>query len=58
MNTFSPDLYVRAAHFAALAHGAQKIPGGEIPYIVHPCSVVAEVPDLAVACGRKPKRKR
>jgi (p)ppGpp synthase/HD superfamily hydrolase len=62
MSIFSPDLYVRAAHFAALAHGTQKMPGLEIPYIVHPCSVAMEVilaltaeprtkPDLAVACA-------
>lgn len=59
---FSADLYVRACHFAAAAHGAQKMPGVEIPYIVHPCCVAMEVilalrveprksPDLAVACA-------
>ena len=59
---FSADLYVRACHFAASAHGLQKMPGVEIPYIVHPCCVAMEVilalraeprehPDLAVACA-------
>jgi (p)ppGpp synthase/HD superfamily hydrolase len=59
---FNADLFVRASHFAALAHGAQKMPGLEIPYIVHPACVAMEVilaltaeprekPDLAVACA-------
>src|SRR6266496_1702418 len=60
--SFSLDLYVRAVRFAAQAHGAQKMPGLEVPYIAHPCQVAAEViltlqkekhdlPDLAVACA-------
>src|SRR5581483_5697870 len=60
--SFSLDLYVRAVRFAAIAHGAQKMPGLEVPYIAHPCQVAAEVilalqkephdnPDLAVACA-------
>lgn len=60
--SFSLDLYVRAVRFAALAHGPQKMPGLEVPYIAHPCQVAAEVilalqkephdaPDLAVACA-------
>jgi (p)ppGpp synthase/HD superfamily hydrolase len=59
---FSPDLYMKALHFAADAHGAQKVPGSERPYLVHVCSVAAEViaaleaerherPDLAVPCA-------
>jgi (p)ppGpp synthase/HD superfamily hydrolase len=38
-----PDLYRRALHFAAVAHGAQKVPGSEMPYLVHVCTVAAEV---------------
>lgn len=60
--TWSLDLYHRAARFAAHAHLGQKIPGGELPYILHPTQVAAEVigalavepaerPDLAVACA-------
>ncbi len=60
--SFSLDLYVRAVRFAALAHGAQKMPGLEVPYIAHPCQVAAEIilalqqeshdsPDLAVTCA-------
>jgi len=56
---FSPDLYLKALHFAADAHGAQTVPGSARPYLVHVCSVAAEViaalqmeaheqPDLAV----------
>lgn len=59
---FSPDLYAQALRFAAAAHGAQKVPGSELPYVVHVCTVAAEViaaletephddPDLAVACA-------
>src|SRR5215510_3340555 len=59
---FSVDLYLKALRFAAAAHGAQKVPGTEHPYLVHVCSVAAEVigaleaeahpqPDLAVQCA-------
>lgn len=59
---FSPDLYLRALRFAAAAHGAQKVPGSDLPYVVHVCAVAAEViaalghephddPDLGVACA-------
>jgi len=59
---FSPDLYLKALHFAADAHGAQTVPGSTRPYLVHVCSVAAEViaaleveahdrPDLAVTCA-------
>jgi (p)ppGpp synthase/HD superfamily hydrolase len=59
---FSVELYLNALRFAAGAHGAQKVPGTEHPYLVHVCSVAAEVigaleaeahpqPDLAVSCA-------
>jgi len=58
----SPEPYVRALRFAASAHGVQKVPGTDHPYVVHVCSVAAEViaaleiephadPDLAIACA-------
>lgn len=60
--TWSLDLYHRAARFAARAHLGQKIPGGDLPYVLHVVQVTAEVlgalavepverPDLAVACA-------
>ena len=60
--TWSLDLYHRAARFAAGAHLGQKIPGGDLPYVLHVVQVTAEVlgalavepverPDLAVACA-------
>ena len=59
---FSRDLCMRAWHFAAARHGAQKVPGSELPYITHVGAVAMEVlatialedlaiPDLAVACA-------
>jgi (p)ppGpp synthase/HD superfamily hydrolase len=39
---WSQDLYVRALHFAARAHGEQKTPTG-MPYVVHVASVAMEV---------------
>jgi (p)ppGpp synthase/HD superfamily hydrolase len=59
---FSSELYARALRFAAGAHGEQRVPGTEHPYLVHVCTVAAEViaaleveprqdPDLAVACA-------
>ncbi|HMD36625.1 MAG TPA: HD domain-containing protein [Vicinamibacterales bacterium] len=58
----SPEPYVRALQFAASAHGGQTVPGTDHPYLVHVCSVAAEViaaleiephadPDLAIACA-------
>ncbi len=59
---WSPDLYLRAADFAARAHLGQKLPGSELPYLSHVTCVAAEVmaavarepvddPDLAVLCA-------
>lgn len=59
---FSQDSYTRAWYFAAEAHGEQKVPGSEMPYIAHIGHVAMEVivsleadpaenPDLAVQCA-------
>lgn len=59
---WSPDLFLRAARFAARAHHEQKMPGSELPYLLHVAQVAAEVmaalaaepaerPDLALACA-------
>lgn len=59
---WSPDLYLRAARFAARAHHGQRLPGSDLPYLVHVCQVASEVqaalacepadrPDLALACA-------
>ena len=46
--TWSPDAYVRALRLAAHWHGEQKVPGTDLPYLVHVVSVCAElVPALA-----------
>ena len=37
--TFSPDLTVQALKFAAARHATQKIPGSDLPYILHPLMV-------------------
>lgn len=62
MSLYDPARYVKALRFAAAAHGSQKVPDSELPYVVHVCSVAAEViatlalepveqPDLAVQCA-------
>ena len=59
---FSSERYVQAMRFAADRHAAQKVPGTDLPYLVHVVSVAAEViavlpttqladPDLAVTCA-------
>lgn len=62
IRTWSQDLYIKAIRFAGEAHAEQKIPGSELPYIVHVTSVCMEVmaavyagetdyPDLAIQCA-------
>jgi len=61
MLSFSVDGYQKALRFAAHAHGGQKVPGTDLPYLVHVCTVASEVigalseshfdPDLAVQCA-------
>jgi (p)ppGpp synthase/HD superfamily hydrolase len=59
---YSPDRYVEAMRFAAERHKTQKVPGADLPYLVHVVSVASEViaalpstklvdPDLAVTCA-------
>lgn len=59
---FDTDRYTAALHFAAAAHAGQKLPGSDLPYLVHVTTVAAEVmaalaaeahadPDLAVVCA-------
>ena len=59
---FSQDLYKRALDFAARAHGEQKDPGNNFPYVVHLAKVAMEViaacesdptldPDVAIPCA-------
>jgi (p)ppGpp synthase/HD superfamily hydrolase len=59
---YDPEVYVRALRLAAEAHAGQTVPGTQLPYLVHVCSVASEViavlgaeaverPDLAVACA-------
>lgn len=59
---WTPDGYLAALRFAAEAHGAQKFPGTDLPYLVHVTGVAMEVigalraePDrdqeLAVQCA-------
>jgi (p)ppGpp synthase/HD superfamily hydrolase len=56
------DLWLRAWHFAAKAHHGQKVPGTELPYVVHLGAVAMEVlvahqaspfasPALALQCA-------
>ena len=39
---WNPDLYQKAIKFAAEAHGDQKIPGSNLPYVVHLSNVCME----------------
>jgi (p)ppGpp synthase/HD superfamily hydrolase len=59
---FSQDLYKRVLDFATKAHGGQKIPGSDAPYVVHLVKVAMETiaatfadptldADLAIACA-------
>lgn len=59
---WSRDLYLKAIHFAGNVHGSQKIPGSNLPYVIHLSNVCMEVmaavcsgetrnPDLAVICA-------
>ena len=54
---WSQDRYLEALAFAEMAHRQQRIPGGDVPYVVHVCQVAMEVTacpeagDLAVQCA-------
>lgn len=60
--TWNQDFYLKALRFSAEAHNGQKVPGTELPYLMHVVSVAMEVtaaistegvhdPDLAVQCA-------
>ncbi len=63
MAAWSPEAWLQAWEFAAQAHHGQRLPGSELPYILHPAAVAMEVchaiaqrsdvarPDLAVRCA-------
>ena len=56
---FVPEQYVSALRFAAERHATQRVPGSDLPYLVHVVSVAAEViaagdvreSELAVVCA-------
>jgi (p)ppGpp synthase/HD superfamily hydrolase len=59
---WSQDIYVAALKYAAAAHLGQKVPGSDLPYVVHVAMVAMEVihvlqvedgidGDLAVQCA-------
>lgn len=59
---WNPDLYQQLIRFAAEAHAGQRVPGSELPYLVHLANVVQETlracaadatldADLALACA-------
>jgi len=67
MSLWSPDAWLDAWTFAAQAHHGQRLPGSELPYVVHVAAVAMEVghaiaergrrgdpvehPDLAITCA-------
>jgi len=46
---WSQELYIKAFKFAAEAHKTQKVPGSELPYIVHVALVSMEI--MAALCS-------
>lgn len=40
---WSPDAFARTLDFATAAHGPQKVPGSDAPYVTHLVKVAAEV---------------
>lgn len=61
---YNPDLYQRALRIAAEAHAGQRVPGTDLPYLLHVAGVAGEVAaallnsadktldgDLAIACA-------
>lgn len=60
--TWNQDSYLKALRFAAEAHNGQKVPGTDLPYLMHVAAVTMEItavisieglqePDLAVQCA-------
>jgi (p)ppGpp synthase/HD superfamily hydrolase len=61
-STWSQEKYITALRYAAAAHNGQKLPGTDLPYLVHVTMVAMEViaalaredglsGDLAVQCA-------
>lgn len=54
---WSQECYLKAMKFAALAHADQRIPGSELPYVVHLAQVAMEImalpdsDDFALSCA-------
>ena len=40
---WSPEIYIKAYRFAAIAHNGQLVPGSKLPYIMHLSFVAMEV---------------
>ncbi|MEZ4527543.1 MAG: HD domain-containing protein [Desulfobacterales bacterium] len=40
---WSQEIYIKALHFAALAHQGQKYPGTDLPYLLHADMVCMEI---------------
>lgn len=63
MGMWNPDIYVKAWNFACRAHNGQLVPGTNMPYINHVCTVAMEAatavarsddiatPDLLIQCA-------
>ncbi len=62
MNTWNPDIYIKAWNYASKAHNGQLVPSSDIPYINHiglvameAMAVIAnggvENPDLLIQCA-------
>lgn len=49
---WSPELYLAAWNYAAQVHGSQKIPGTELPYVVHVGAVAMEVVNALAQSSR------
>ncbi len=54
MTLWSADHYADAWRFAAAAHGSQKVPGTELPYIEHVAKVAMEVMTAVATRGGHP----
>lgn len=49
---WSAELYLAAWNYAAQVHGSQKIPGTELPYVVHVGAVAMEVVNALAQSSR------
>ncbi|MGB0749385.1 MAG: HD domain-containing protein [Magnetospiraceae bacterium] len=46
---WTPSRYIAALQFAATAHAGQKVPGSDLPYLVHVTTVCMEVAGVVAA---------